>query len=108
MIATKQVVNLNTESFSKAISNGIVIVDFWAEWCGPCQIQGKILNELACEVSDEVMIAKIDVDENRTIAAKYGIRSIPTLLIFKNGNEVKKYVGVQSKQELIKTINNLI
>lgn len=102
-----QIVNLTTESFSKEISSGIAVVDFWAEWCGPCNTQGKILTELAYEIGDKVLIAKLDVDENRNIALKYGIRSIPTLLIFKNGNVVKQLIGVTGKKEIIEIINKL-
>ncbi|MDD5489649.1 MAG: thioredoxin [Candidatus Moranbacteria bacterium] len=77
-----------------------VLVDFWAEWCGPCQMMGPIVEELAQELKDKYKIGKLNVDESRETAAKYGIMSIPTLIIFKGGKEVKQLVGVQSKEGL--------
>jgi len=76
------------------------LVDFWAAWCGPCQMMGPIVEELAGEVKDKFKVGKMNVDENRETAAKYGIMSIPTLIIFKNGEAVKQLIGVQSKESL--------
>lgn len=77
-----------------------VLVDFWAAWCGPCQMMGPIIEELAEEVKDKYKVGKLNVDENRETASKYGIMSIPTLIIFKDGKEVRQFVGVQSKENL--------
>ena len=77
-----------------------VLVDFWAAWCGPCQMMGPIIEELAEEMKDKYKIGKLNVDENRETASKYGIMSIPTIIIFKSGKEVKQLVGVQSKEGL--------
>ncbi len=73
-----------------------VLVDFWAVWCGPCQMMGPIIEELAKEVGDKYKVGKLNVDENRETASKYGIMSIPTLIIFKDGKAVKQFVGVQA------------
>lgn len=81
-----------------------VLVDFWATWCGPCQTQGPIIDELAGEIGDKAVIAKLDVDENQDIAGNYGVMSIPTLLIFKNGEVVEQLVGVHQKEALLKLI----
>jgi len=81
-------------------SDKSVLVDFWAVWCGPCQMMGPIVEELAEEVKDKYKVGKMNVDENRETAAKFGIMSIPTLIIFKNGEVVKQLVGVQAKENL--------
>lgn len=78
-----------------------VLVDFWAEWCGPCKMQNPILDELTKQFEGKVTIAKLNVDENPAVASKYGIMSIPTLLMFKNGQIVKQMIGVQSKEKLV-------
>jgi thioredoxin 1 len=77
-----------------------VLVDFWAVWCGPCQMMGPIVEELAKEVAGKYKVGKMNVDENRETAAKFGIMSIPTLIIFKDGKAVKQLVGVQAKENL--------
>lgn len=102
-----EVININAENFSRVIAHGLVLVDFWAEWCGPCKMQGLILKEVAAEVGELAIVAKLNVDDNRSIAAMYRIQNIPTLLVFKDGKMVKQFVGVQSKQILINTIRNL-
>lgn len=77
-----------------------VLVDFWAPWCGPCQVMGPIIEELSKEMGDKVKIGKCDVDQNSETAQKYGIMSIPSLKIFKGGIVVKEFTGVQSKEAL--------
>lgn len=77
-----------------------VLVDFWAAWCGPCQIMGPIIDELAEEMKDKAKIGKLNVDENRVTATNYSVMSIPTLIIFKDGKVVKQLVGVQNKDNL--------
>lgn len=100
--------NLNDKNFKKEIAKGVVLVDFWAEWCQPCKIQGPIVNELANEISDRAKIAKLDVQENQQTAAQLGIRNIPTIIIFKNGEAVEKLVGLKTKKALLKALNKVL
>ncbi len=85
-----------------------VVVDFWAEWCGPCKMIGPSLEEIASEMKGKVRIAKINVDENPTVPTKLGIRSIPTLMVFKGGKKVGEKIGAAPKGELVKWINGAI
>ena len=85
-----------------------VLVDFYATWCGPCQMQAPIVEELATEYNGKVMIGKLDVDEANETASKYQILSIPTLMIFKGGRPVSQMVGIQNKSTLMTMINELI
>jgi thioredoxin 1 len=90
------------QNFEKEVlkSEKPTMVDFWASWCGPCQMMGPIIDELAEELKEKVKIGKMNVDENRETAAKYGVMSIPTLIIFRDGKVAKQLVGVQAKEIL--------
>lgn len=89
-----------------AIDNqGVTVIDFWAEWCGPCRMVGPIIDELSEELKGKVLVGKVDVDSNPNVSTKYGVRSIPTILILKNGEVVDKHVGVATKQALMTKIN---
>lgn len=86
---------LTKDSFSGFIANGPVLVDFWATWCGPCRSQGQILEKMAEDAAIASKIGKLNVDDERDLAVEYGVSSIPTLIVFKDGKEVKRFVGVQ-------------
>lgn len=90
---------LNSINFETETKNGNVIVDFWAEWCGPCKMLGPVFKELSEEMTD-VKFAKVDVDENQELAAKAAVRGIPTLVLYKNGAEVSRIVGFLPKDQL--------
>lgn len=83
-----------------------VLVDFYADWCGPCKMMAPIVEEIAKEVDGKAKVGKINVDENPDIAVEYNVMSIPTLIIFKKGKETKRFVGVTDKEELIKELNS--
>lgn len=92
---------LTTENFDSTVTgNDIVVVDFWAPWCGPCRMMEPVLNEVAVEY-DAVTVGKLNVDENPATATRFDILSIPTLLVFKDGQVVKKIVGARSKKQLV-------
>lgn len=101
---------LNNETFDAEVINcgGVVVVDFYADWCGPCKMIAPILEELSEELTGKAKITKVNVDENDELAAKFSIRSIPTLIIFKDGKEAEKIVGFSSKDALKAKINKHI
>ena len=102
---SEQVLQLNDSNFSDQVSQGITLVDFWAPWCGPCRMQGPIIDQIAGQVGDKVKVAKVNVDEATSVASSYGVQSIPTLMILKDGKVVQHYVGVQSQDKLMEAIN---
>lgn len=99
------IVKLDINSFGKEVlqHSGVVLVDFWAEWCGPCKMQLPILEKISDEL-ENIKICKVNVDENNELAAEYGIRSIPTMIIFKNGSKVDQIIGLRQKNELIEKL----
>jgi thioredoxin 1 len=105
-MASEAVVTLTEANFEAEISSSTVpvIVDFWAEWCGPCRMLGPILDDLAKEQAGKVKIGKVNVDESPNLASQFSVRSIPMLVFFKNGKAVESVVGVQSKDALGKRL----
>ena len=99
------IVHGTDQSFSSEISDGLVLVDFWAPWCGPCKMIAPVLEELDAEMSDTVKIVKVDVDVNQETASNFGIMSIPTLVLFKDGQPVDKVVGFNPKEALVNLVN---
>nr|YP_009399689.1 thioredoxin [Digenea simplex]ARW69508.1 thioredoxin [Digenea simplex] len=89
-------------------SDRIVLVDFWAHWCGPCRMIAPVVNEIANEYQNVIKVVKVDTDSNPAIAAEYGIRSIPTIMIFKNGTRVDTVIGAVPKSTLINTLDKYL
>ena len=96
-------IKLSSENFEKEVlkSEKPVLVDFYADWCGPCNAMAPVIEELATELDGKAKVGKINVDENSDIAVEYNVMSIPTLIIFKNGKEDKRLVGLRNKEELL-------
>jgi len=99
---------LNDMNFQAQVKTGITLVDFWASWCMPCKMMAPVLNETAEDLGDTARIGKLDVDANRASSAKYSVRSIPTLILFKNGKEINRFVGVKTKDFLLKEIKKAV
>ena len=99
---------LNENNFDNTVANGLVLVDFWATWCGPRKMLAPTIDAIATEYKDRVVVGKVDVDENEAIARRFGIMSIPTLFLFKDGEVVEKLVGYRLKTELEQLLNKYL
>ena len=97
---------LTEQNFQNQIKTGLTLVDFWADWCMPCKMMAPVLNNVADELTENASVGKVNIEQYQSVATKYMVRSIPTLILFKNGKEVNRYVGVNSKEFLLKQINN--
>jgi thioredoxin 1 len=98
---------LTDQNFQNQIKTGIVLVDFWAEWCMPCKMMAPVLNSTADELNGNASIGKINIEQHSSMATKYKVRSIPTLILFKNGKEINRFVGGKSKDFLLKEIKKV-
>jgi len=101
-----KIITLTDKSFQHQLKDKTILVDFWAPWCAPCRMMAPVLNEISEEING-AYIGKINIDEFQPVAAKYKVRNIPTMIIFKNGREADRIVGVKSKDYLIKQINKI-
>jgi thioredoxin 1 len=97
--------NVTDQTFVTETSEGLVLADFWAPWCGPCKMIAPVLEEIDAELDGKVKIVKLDVDENQETAVKFGVMSIPTLVLFKDGEVVDKVIGFQPKEALVNLIS---
>jgi len=108
-MASEKVINLTIDNFEDEVENSSVpvLVDFWASWCGPCRMIAPIVDQLADEFDGKVKIAKVNVDENRDLAIRFNVMSIPTLLLFKDGEVVNQLIGARPKAELVKMLQSV-
>jgi len=102
----ENIITLTATNFKHQTKNRVILIDFWAGWCAPCRMMAPVLNELAGELAGEAYIGKVDIEQHQSLAGKYNIRSIPTMIILKNGVEVNRVSGVKSRDFLLKQIRN--
>lgn len=107
-MASDKVIPVTDGTFDDAVAEGVVLVDIWAPWCAPCQMQGPVVEAVAEAVGEKAKVAKLNADEGQATAARFGIRSIPTLLVLKDGVEVKRFVGLQTEEILIESIESAL
>ena len=98
---------LSDANFAAQVKSGLTLVDFWASWCMPCKMMAPILNEVADEIGDKAKVAKLDVETHKASSAKYGVRNIPTMILFRDGKEINRFVGVKTKSFLVSEINKV-
>lgn len=106
-MASEKVVHLNEETFDQGISTGLTLVDFWAEWCGPCKALAPTIDQIAEDYQEKVTVAKVDIDANPNIPGKFGIRGIPTVILFKDGEQLDIMVG-NSPQKVREMVENAV
>lgn len=103
-----KIIELTDSNFQETIKSGVTLVDFWAPWCGPCLMQGPIVDQVAEKVDGKATVAKVNVDESMQTAMRYRIQSIPSLLVFKDGEVADQMVGVQSEEQLLSAVNEAL
>jgi thioredoxin 1 len=103
----KNILTLTDKNFQQQTKNKIVLVDFWASWCAPCRMMAPVLNEVADELTGNSHIGKVNIEEYQSLAQKFQVRNIPTLVLLKNGREINRFVGIKNKEFLIKQITNV-
>ncbi len=99
--------HLTDSNFTEKVDNGVVLVDFFATWCGPCKMLSPVIEEIADECDGSFAVYKVDIDEAQDVAMDYGIMSVPTLIVFKNGVEAERMIGVQPKATVLDTVKQL-
>ena len=103
-----QAVELTTQNFDNSVSDGVTLVDFWAEWCGPCRAIAPVLDEIAGEYAGKAKVAKVNIDNESDLAARFRVNSIPTLLVIKDGEEKGRFIGLQSKSKITAALDQAV
>jgi len=103
----EKILTLTDKNFQQQTRNKIVLIDFWASWCAPCRMMAPVLNDVAKELNGNSLVGKVNIEEYQSLAQRFGVRSIPTLILLKNGIEVNRFVGVKSKDFLLQQIGKV-
>jgi len=103
----KNILTLTDKNFQNQIKNKLVLVDFWASWCAPCRIMAPVLNDVATELTGNSHVGKVNIEQYQSLAQKFKVRNIPTLILLKNGMEVNRFVGIKNKEFLLQQINKV-
>ena len=101
------ILTLTDKNFQQQTKNKVVLVDFWAEWCAPCKMMAPVLNDVASDLTGNSHVGKLNIEQYQTMAQQFNVRSIPTLILFKNGKEVKRFVGIKQKDFLLREIQSV-
>jgi thioredoxin 1 len=101
----EKILTLTDKNFQHQTRNKLVLVDFWAAWCAPCRIMGPVLNDVAQELQGQARVGKVNIEQYQSLAQKFKVRSIPTLILLKDGNEINRFVGIKNKEFLLKQLN---
>jgi thioredoxin 1 len=101
------ILTLTDKNFQQQTKNRVVLVDFWAAWCAPCRMMAPVLNDVSSELSGNTYVGKVDIQQYQSLAQKFRVRSIPTLILFKNGSEIDRFVGIKSKDFLMQQIRKV-
>ena len=101
------ILTLTDKNFQQQTKNKVVLVDFWAEWCAPCKMMAPVLNDVAGDLTGNSHVGKLNIEQYKSMAQQFNVRSIPTLILFKNGKEVKRFVGIKQKDFLLKEIKSV-
>jgi len=103
----EKIVTLTDKNFQHQIKSNVILVDFWAEWCAPCRMMAPVLNDVAGELTGNAYVGKVNIEQYSSLAQQYQIRNIPTMILFKDGKEVARFVGMKNKAFLVQQINNV-
>jgi thioredoxin 1 len=101
------ILTLSDKNFMYQTKNKVVLVDFWASWCAPCRMMAPVLNDVAAGLNGNYHVGKVNIEEYQSLAQKFQVRNIPTLILFKNGNEINRFVGIKNKEFLLQEINKV-
>lgn len=103
----EKIITLTDKNFQHQIKSNVILVDFWAEWCAPCRMMAPVLNDVAGELTGNAYVGKVNIEQYSSLAQQYQIRNIPTMILFKDGKEVARFVGMKNKEFLVQQINNV-